>query len=190
VTTIIVTHDQEEAFDLADKVVIFNRGFIEQVIWGRVSVLARGPPRLARFVAVGAASRPRHGVKPAGPGVQRPPRCSVKRPKRRLGAEAPTAEFDWPVRAASDADRVPHRDHPAPGNAFCDEVCGRHKRRPRGLAARAQEQVGCGCSLQLSTRRRCKPPLLAHGSPRGRRSFHLAASAPVASYSLFSKRKL
>lgn len=30
VTTIIVTHDQEEAFDLADKVVIFNRGLIEQ----------------------------------------------------------------------------------------------------------------------------------------------------------------
>jgi hypothetical protein len=28
---IIVTHDQEEAFDLADKVVIFNRGVIEQV---------------------------------------------------------------------------------------------------------------------------------------------------------------
>eukprot|EP00878_Enallax_costatus_P020520 GHUV01021697.1.p1 GENE.GHUV01021697.1~~GHUV01021697.1.p1 ORF type:complete len:366 (+),score=89.08 GHUV01021697.1:1094-2191(+) len=30
VTTIIVTHDQEEAFDLADRVVIFNRGLIEQ----------------------------------------------------------------------------------------------------------------------------------------------------------------
>eukprot|EP00197_Chlamydomonas_leiostraca_P006496 CAMPEP_0202868934 /NCGR_PEP_ID=MMETSP1391-20130828/11421_1 /ASSEMBLY_ACC=CAM_ASM_000867 /TAXON_ID=1034604 /ORGANISM="Chlamydomonas leiostraca, Strain SAG 11-49" /LENGTH=379 /DNA_ID=CAMNT_0049549165 /DNA_START=294 /DNA_END=1432 /DNA_ORIENTATION=- len=30
VTTIIVTHDQEEAFDLADKVVVFNRGRIEQ----------------------------------------------------------------------------------------------------------------------------------------------------------------
>lgn len=30
VTTIIVTHDQEEAFDLADKVVVFNRGLIEQ----------------------------------------------------------------------------------------------------------------------------------------------------------------
>ena len=25
VTTIIVTHDQEEAFDIADKVIIFNR---------------------------------------------------------------------------------------------------------------------------------------------------------------------
>jgi hypothetical protein len=29
-TQIIVTHDQEEAFDLADQVVIFNRGLIEQ----------------------------------------------------------------------------------------------------------------------------------------------------------------
>jgi sulfate transport system ATP-binding protein len=35
VTTVIVTHDQEEAFDLADKVVVFNRGLIEQ----------QGPPR-------------------------------------------------------------------------------------------------------------------------------------------------
>lgn len=31
-----MTHDQEEAFDLADKVVIFNRGLIEQVgTWKR-----------------------------------------------------------------------------------------------------------------------------------------------------------
>lgn len=30
VTSILVTHDQEEAFDIADKVVIFNRGRIEQ----------------------------------------------------------------------------------------------------------------------------------------------------------------
>lgn len=30
VTTIIVTHDQEEAWDLADHVVIFNKGAIEQ----------------------------------------------------------------------------------------------------------------------------------------------------------------
>lgn len=30
ITTIIVTHDQEEAFDLADKVVVFNRGVVEQ----------------------------------------------------------------------------------------------------------------------------------------------------------------
>ncbi|KDD73009.1 hypothetical protein H632_c2632p0 [Helicosporidium sp. ATCC 50920] len=30
VTTIIVTHDQEEAWDLADEVIIFNRGRIEQ----------------------------------------------------------------------------------------------------------------------------------------------------------------
>jgi ABC-type sulfate/molybdate transport systems ATPase subunit len=30
VTTIIVTHDQEEAWDIADNVVIFNKGGIEQ----------------------------------------------------------------------------------------------------------------------------------------------------------------
>ncbi|KAK9838206.1 hypothetical protein WJX84_009123, partial [Apatococcus fuscideae] len=30
VTSIMVTHDQEEAFDLADRVIVFNRGRIEQ----------------------------------------------------------------------------------------------------------------------------------------------------------------
>jgi hypothetical protein len=30
VTTVIVTHDQEEAWDIADQVVVFNKGAIEQ----------------------------------------------------------------------------------------------------------------------------------------------------------------
>ncbi|KAI8473163.1 MAG: P-loop containing nucleoside triphosphate hydrolase protein [Monoraphidium minutum] len=50
VTTIIVTHDQEEAFDLADKVVIFNRGFIEQT--GSPTEIIRRPatPFVMKFV--------------------------------------------------------------------------------------------------------------------------------------------
>jgi len=32
VTSILVTHDQEEAFDIADKVVIFNRSASEQAL--------------------------------------------------------------------------------------------------------------------------------------------------------------
>jgi ABC-type sulfate/molybdate transport systems ATPase subunit len=38
---IIVTHDQEEAFDLADQVVIFNRGLIEQS--GSPNEIIKGP---------------------------------------------------------------------------------------------------------------------------------------------------
>ena len=50
VTTVIVTHDQEEAFDLADKVVIFNRGFIEQT--GSPTEIIRRPatPFVMKFV--------------------------------------------------------------------------------------------------------------------------------------------
>lgn len=50
VTTIIVTHDQEEAFDLADKVVVFNRGFIEQQ--GTPTEIIRKPrtPFIMKFV--------------------------------------------------------------------------------------------------------------------------------------------
>lgn len=50
VTTVIVTHDQEEAFDLADKVVIFNRGLIEQQ--GSPTEIIRSPatPFVMKFI--------------------------------------------------------------------------------------------------------------------------------------------
>ena len=40
VTTIIVTHDQEEAWDIADQVVVFNKGAIEQRGTPQVGVTA------------------------------------------------------------------------------------------------------------------------------------------------------
>ncbi|KAI3438825.1 hypothetical protein D9Q98_001242 [Chlorella vulgaris] len=51
VTTIIVTHDQEEAWDLADHVVIFNKGAIEQE--GTPEEVSRAPvsPFVMNFVA-------------------------------------------------------------------------------------------------------------------------------------------
>jgi len=50
VTTILVTHDQEEAFDLADQVVIFNRGVVEQQ--GTPNEIIRRPqtPFVMKFV--------------------------------------------------------------------------------------------------------------------------------------------
>ncbi|GIL85760.1 hypothetical protein Vretifemale_14228 [Volvox reticuliferus] len=50
VTTIIVTHDQEEAFDLADKVVVFNRGLVEQQ--GKPTDIIKHPrtPFIMKFV--------------------------------------------------------------------------------------------------------------------------------------------
>lgn len=51
VTSILVTHDQEEAFDIADKVVIFNRGRIEQE--GTPKEILEGPatPFVMNFIA-------------------------------------------------------------------------------------------------------------------------------------------
>ncbi len=50
VTTIIVTHDQEEAFDLADKVVIFNRGLVEQQGPPTEIIAAPATPFVMKFV--------------------------------------------------------------------------------------------------------------------------------------------
>lgn len=50
VTTIMVTHDQEEAWDIADNVIVFNKGIVEQE--GKPEVLARAPatPFVMNFV--------------------------------------------------------------------------------------------------------------------------------------------
>jgi sulfate transport system ATP-binding protein len=40
-TSLFVTHDQEEAFELADRVVIFNQGQIQQI--GTVAELRQNP---------------------------------------------------------------------------------------------------------------------------------------------------
>jgi len=50
VTTIMVTHDQEEAWDIADNVIVFNKGIVEQE--GRPEVLANSPntPFVMNFV--------------------------------------------------------------------------------------------------------------------------------------------
>ncbi|KAL3148604.1 hypothetical protein ABBQ38_014032 [Trebouxia sp. C0009 RCD-2024] len=51
VTSILVTHDQEEAFDIADKVVIFNRGRIEQVGTAREILDNPATPFVMNFVS-------------------------------------------------------------------------------------------------------------------------------------------
>jgi sulfate transport system ATP-binding protein len=55
VTTIFVTHDQEEAMDLADRVVVLNQGRIEQV--GTPEELDERPASAFVFDFLGAANR-------------------------------------------------------------------------------------------------------------------------------------
>ena len=58
VTTVLVTHDQEEAWDVADRVVIFNKGAIEQQgtpeVWVWVWVWGRCVVRVGVLCGVGA----------------------------------------------------------------------------------------------------------------------------------------
>ncbi len=80
-TTVIVTHDQEEAMEVADEVVVMNRGRVEQVAdprralraaGERVRDVVRGPGEPARR-RVGAPARPPAHAR-AGDGSRREPR--------------------------------------------------------------------------------------------------------------------
>jgi sulfate transport system ATP-binding protein len=66
-TTLFVTHDQDEAFELADRIAILNDGVIEQV--GRAEDILKRPatPFVAAFIE-GIAQRP-HGVRLAAAAV-------------------------------------------------------------------------------------------------------------------------
>jgi ABC-type sulfate/molybdate transport systems ATPase subunit len=105
VTTIIVTHDQEEAFDLADKVVVFNRGLVEQQ--GKPNDIIKHPrtPFIMKFVGetnvVPATSlvgrgggAPKRAIRSAGVlegawllvGPRGPGRVAGREDRRRTGA--------------------------------------------------------------------------------------------------------
>ena len=69
VTTVIVTHDQEEAMEVADKIVVMNHGKVEQI--GTPRGPGRGQPRRGGWTLGGPAvcSPPRRrGVHRAAPG--------------------------------------------------------------------------------------------------------------------------
>ena len=81
VTTIMVTHDQEEALSMADRVVVMNHGVIEQVgtplqvyeqpatpfvadFLGKVNVLERGVRSAAAAIGSAASNWPRRSTAP------------------------------------------------------------------------------------------------------------------------------
>ena len=62
-TTLFVTHDQEEAFELADRVAILNKGKIEQVAAPRAVLEQPASDFVAAFVE---GSRPSAQARPGG----------------------------------------------------------------------------------------------------------------------------
>ncbi len=108
ITTLFVTHDQEEALDLADRVVILDHGRIEQV--GSPREICREPGsafvmtflgdthRLPATVAAGIATVDGH-VRVAAPGVPDGPAWAFVRP----------ADVTWRKAVGGEADAVPAR---------------------------------------------------------------------------------
>ena len=63
ITTIMVTHDQEEALTMADRIVVMNHGAVEQIgtpgeILSRARLALRGPLRGAHEPPGGRGRRP------------------------------------------------------------------------------------------------------------------------------------
>lgn len=140
---IIVTHDQEEAFDLADKVVIFNRGIIEQVGVGV-------PGRHSWCVVVRHHSRPRECSKGTSGRVPTPhARGHFLLLTQPLRLHTPYSPHAVPRNTPALYTHTPilpavwhaHRDHQAPRHTLCHELCRRHQQRAGQLPARAPQRV-------------------------------------------------
>ena len=91
ITTIMVTHDQEEALAMADRIVVMNRGRVEQVgspaeIYGRPAIRLRRRLRRRHEHARRRRRRARPGAgRPAGAGLQRARRSAPQGRRVRLG---------------------------------------------------------------------------------------------------------
>jgi len=75
VTTVFVTHDQEEAFEVADRVVVMNRGRIEQI--GAPAEVYDHPATPFVFEFLGQVNRLPLPDEPGGDGFVRPHEISV-----------------------------------------------------------------------------------------------------------------
>ncbi len=114
VTTVMVTHDQEEALSMADRIVVMNHGVIEQV--GTPTEVYREPANL--FVAdfIGEMNQIRSSVTAAG-------RLNIGE-KAFACHEHSFAEGDLVVAAIRPEDVIPHQAGfvPEDGNPNCIEV--------------------------------------------------------------------
>ena len=99
-TSVFVTHDQEEAMEVADRIVVMNKGVIEQI--GSPGEVYENPASDFVYHFLGDSQPPAAGQRPA-PAVP-PPRSvavafAVDRAPRRRGPRHPSAGGDHPGNA-------------------------------------------------------------------------------------------
>ena len=163
-TTVFVTHDQEEAIELADRIVVLNRGKIEQIGSARRDLRPSGIALRRRFHRrIERAARPHRG-RPALP--RRPPdRDRRHRQRRTADARLPAARrraARRPGPAASPAASSPSaamaRAAASTSRSACAATASRSTSPPtiRG-ARRATESASCrpagGCSTPEASAR-------------------------------------
>ena len=140
ITFVYVTHDQEEALTMSDRIAVFNQGRIEQIGPPGGGLRAPGSEFIAGFVGVSNVierdGRRRYTVRPEK--IQRPRRRreSPRHGSARRGGRRPRR----PVRRAGDP--VPRQPRP---RAVSSRRWRRTWRRPR---ARCSRRRGGACGSQ------------------------------------------
>ena len=103
VTTVLVTHDQEEAMDVADRIVVLNEGRIEQV--GTPRELYERPANGFVMGFLGPGRPPRRGARAPARPARRPPSRATARSRRWSTASCTSASRSAPSSSSPTARR-------------------------------------------------------------------------------------
>ena len=131
VTTIMVTHDQEEALSMADRIVVMNQGVIEQI-----GTPMRGLPRPGDAVRRRLRRQDQRAAGPAAPG---------RRPAHRRAAASSASTTPTPsasVQASTCGPRTCWRGRSRAGDANVVRRRDREDRVPRRVLPGARQRRG------------------------------------------------
>ena len=151
-TTILVTHDQDEAMSVADRIAVMNKGKVEQfdtpvAIYDRPQTLFVNGFIGTTNLLPGKVTRPRRRHRDRGAGRRRraPPACADGRRGRRARRCSPSGPSSWRCRPIATAEQLADRARPQPAARLAARARGAHRRRrgaqDRRAAARARRQA-------------------------------------------------
>ena len=159
VTTIMVTHDQEEALAMADRIVVMNQGVIEQV--GTPSEIYRKPGDRLRRRLRRHHDVPRCRGRRPGPAARRRDRARLQRASARFAHGAPVR-----IGLRPEEVRVRNIDAATPNQIATQRRAARFPRLVLPRAARARGRAGRRDPRRLLR----QPDARSRASPRARRS--------------------